>query len=305
MTIRCWGLGAVCGFLMAVVSLPTIAAIYGIEGDVVGELQFYVLKKNESLVEVARRFDIGLVELLAANPAIQRKKLKADVLLTITTSHVLPRQRQGIVLNLSELRLFYFISDTQVMTLPMSIGKEGWQTPVGVTQIVKKRVNPEWIPTDNIRRESPHLPAIVPAGPDNPLGLYALNLGWPGYAIHGTNRPYSVGKRASHGCIRLYPEDIETLFHAVDVGTPVTVLDTPYKIGWLKDQLFLEITPTQQQADALIQSRKPVPVNTEAIYTAIDQLVAGIKRPFQIEWLMVELAIKQRTGLPVVIGARK
>ncbi len=301
MVIRCLRLLAACYFLISCGEVWP--KTYAIEGDLIGEINYYTLKKNESLAAVARRFDIGLVELLAANPALQRNRPKADSVLTITTQHILPVPRHGIVLNLSELRLFYFINATQVMTVPMSIGKEGWQTPLGVTEIVRKRENPDWIPTDAIRRESPHLPSIVPAGPDNPLGLYALNLGWPNYAIHGTNRPYSVGKRASHGCIRLYPEDIEALFKAVEIGTAVTVIDSPYKLGWQGSQLFLEVTPTQQQSDALIQYRQLTPVDTRAIYEAIQQnVLQHINQRINIDWKAVDIAVMKRTGLPVLIG---
>lgn len=280
---------------------PLSAATYRINGDLVGQINYHVLQNNETLSEVARRFDIGLVELLAANPQLQLKNYySAGVVITLTNQHILPAERNGIVMNLSEMRLFYFPNATQVMTFPISIGKEGWQTPLGTTSITQKRANPEWVPTDSIRQESPHLPARVPAGPDNPLGMYALNLGWPSYAIHGTNRPYSVGKPTSHGCIRLYPEDIEALFNAVTEGTPVTVIDMAYKLGWQEQHLFLEVTPTQQQAEDLIQKRKLATVNSPQVYQAIKLIAQNMK----IDWQEVDKAVVQRTGVPVIISSK-
>jgi L,D-transpeptidase ErfK/SrfK len=275
---------------------PLLAATYTANDDVIGTIGHYTVRKKDNLFAIARHFDIGIVELLAANPGISQTSLKSGKELKITTMHVLPETREGIVLNLSELRLFYFVDNT-VMTFPVTIGREGWETPVGTTTLVKKRKDPVWIPPELIREEDPNLPEIIPAGPNNPLGAYALNLGWPSYAIHGTNRPYGLGKRASHGCIRLYPEDIEVLFNAVDVGTPVTVIDMPYKLGWQGNKLFLEVTPTQLQSDAIAQYRQPAPVSIADIYDAIRQ-IGGV----EINWQAVDETAAERSGLPVMIG---
>ena len=211
---------------------PLAAATYPMNGDVVGAVRSYTVKNHDSLAKIARHFDLGMVELLAANPGITTQNLRAGTILIVTNSHVLPRPHTGIVINLPELRLFYFLDSHYVMTFPIGIGREGWDTPLGVTRIAIKREKPTWTPPDSIRAENPKLPRIVPAGPNNPLGNYALDLALPAYAIHGTNRPASVGLRSSHGCIRLYPEDIATLFHVVKVGTKVTIIDTPVKLGW-------------------------------------------------------------------------
>lgn len=281
-------------------SQPLRAATYTADGDVIGAVGHYTVRKEDNLYEIARRYDIGIVELLAANPGVAPWTPEAGTELTITTMHVLPAPRQGVVLNLAELRLFYFAGDNTVLTFPIGIGREGWQTPTGAAIIAKKRKNPAWIPPASIREENPALPDIIPAGPDNPLGAYALNLDWPSYAIHGTNRPYGVGKRSSHGCIRLYPEDIEALFNAVEIGEQVTVIDTPYKLGWQGDTLFLEVTPTQLQSDAIAEYRKPSPVSIPEIYEAIRQVEGGV----EINWYAVEEAIARRSGIPVAIGER-
>ncbi|MGM0422984.1 MAG: L,D-transpeptidase, partial [Pseudomonadota bacterium] len=185
---------------------------------------------------------------------------------------------------------------------PIGIGKEGWKTPVGETRLVKKREDPVWVPPQSIRQEKPDLPRSVPAGPDNPLGSHALNMGWPGYVIHGTNQPYGIGRRSSHGCIRLYPKDIPVLFDLVDPGTPITVVDQAYKIGWYKNTLFLEVIPLQQQSDEILehgQIRTPAPAeNIEGDIAAI----AG--QNTDIDWRAVKKALQDRSGMPVPVGRR-
>ena len=275
------------------------AATYEVDDDILGEIRHYTIKKGDSFPAIAHQFDIGIVELLAANPNVNPKKPIAGETITITSSHILPSvQREGIVLNLSELRLFYFADDGSVMTFPVSIGKEGWETPTGVTYVARKRENPVWIPTASIREENPDLPAKVAAGPDNPLGAYAIDLEWPGYAIHGTNRPYSVGKRASHGCIRLYPKDIKALFGAVQLEDKVNIIDKPFKVGWKDNVLFLEVTPTQLQADAILYSRSSDPVNSADVRAAISVMDADV------DWEKVEDVIKSHTGIPTIVGRR-
>jgi len=277
------------------------AATYTIQSDIVGKVGYYTVKRNDTLYDIARRHGIGIVELLAANPGTDPWSPPVGSKLTLTRAHVLPTVRQGIVLNLSELRLFYFVDDTTVMTFPIGIGREGWETPTGETSIMKKREHPSWTPPDSIREEDPSLPSIIPAGPDNPLGDYAMSLGWAGYAIHGTNRPYGVGKRSSHGCIRMYPEDIATLFQMVDVGTAVTVIDTPYKLGWQGETLYLEVTPTQTQSDVIAEYRVPHPLDIPEIYDAI-HAIAG--KETDISWYTVDATVAHRNGIPTAIGKR-
>lgn len=279
---------------------PAHAAAYTPQGDLIGEVSHYTVRKEDNLYEIARRFDIGIVEILAANPGVDPWQPKPGTKLTLTTQHILPPVRTGIVLNLSELRMFYFRPDGSVMTFPIGIGREGWQTPTGVTSITRKRKDPVWIPPPSIREENPNLPDIIPAGPENPLGAYALNLGWPGYVIHGTNRPYGIGKRSSHGCIRLYPEDIETLFSAVKTGTPVTVIDTPYKVGWKGDTLYLEVTQTQEQADIIAAYGDPACHAMPEIYDAVREAAGAAA----VDWYAVEEVMVRQNGIPTAIGKR-
>ncbi len=285
---------------LLLLSQPLYASAYTPEGDIIGTISHYTVKKEDNLYEIARRFDIGIVELRAANPGIDPWTPKPGTELTITTMHILPATpHNGMVINLSELRLFYYADDGQVMSFPIGIGREGWQTPLGTTKVLRKRTRPIWTPPPSIREEDPDLPEVFLPGPDNPLGEYALDLGWKGVLIHGTNRPYGVGKRSSHGCIRLYPEDIERLFGMLTVGVPVMIIDAPYKLGWRGNTLFLEVTPTQQQADAIAEYRQPAPVSIPDIYDAIRQ-VAGLDAG--INWYAVDDAISKRSGIPVAIS---
>ena len=165
----------------------------------------------------------------------------------------------------------------------------------------KRRFNPAWVPPASIREEDPELPEMIPAGAENPLGQYALSLGWQNYVIHGTNRPHSVGKRSSHGCVRLYPEDIAQLFKAVEVGTQVTVIDTPYKLGWKGNQLFLEVTPTQAQTDFIVQNQHPMLQPLPEISDIIQKKAGENTR---INWEAVGEALVRQNGIPVVIGEK-
>jgi len=282
-------------------SQPLYATTYKTNGDIIGTDTYYIVKRNDRLPVIARNFDIGLVELLAANPEVTPEHLIAGKALVLPTMHILPEPQGGIVLNLSNLRLFYYRDDDTVMTLPVGIGHDGWETPTGTTSITVKRKDPTWIVPDSIRKENPKLPHMVLPGPDNPLGQYALNLNWSGYRIHGTNFPYSVGKRTSHGCIRLYPEDIEQLFHAVSIGTPVTVIDTPYTLGWQGNTLWLEVMPTQQQANVIAKYKRPKPVVMPGIDKAIQEMAGDHT---VINWDMVHQAVANFSGIPVAIGQK-
>lgn len=278
------------------------AATYTPNGDIIGEISHYKVKKNDDLRRIARQFDVGIVELLAANPGVMQRTLKAGMNLTIPTAYILPYVRNGIVLNLSAMRLFYFPDAHTVMTFPLGIGREGWETPIGSTVIALKRKNPVWIPPESIREEEPNLPEVVPAGPNNPLGQYALNLGMPGIRIHGTNSPYSIGKRTSHGCIRMYPEDIKTLFNAVAKGTSVVIIDSSYQLGWQGNTLFLQIMLTAEQADVLAKYMTPVPEDMPEVEDAILKETAD--HAISVDWQAVKEIIAEHKGIPLPVGRR-
>jgi len=283
-------------------SSPAFAVTYTVADGMVGEITHYTVKEEDTLYAIARRFDLGIVELMVANPGLDPWVPPEGTELSLPTSYILPKvKRQGIVINLPELRVFYFKDKNTVMTFPVGIGREGWQTPLGETEISLKRKNPYWIPPASIRELKPDLPKVVPAGPDNPLGRYAMNLGWQNYAIHGTNKPYGIGLRSSHGCLRMYPEDIEVLFNSVEKGTKVTVVDMPYKIGWLNNTLYLEVNPTQEQADAIFFGEEAKTVISSEIYNAIEKIAGADSH---VDWPTVEEAMVRRNGMPTAIAIK-
>lgn len=227
---------------------PVVALTFTIDknSDIVGEVQYVTAQKGDTLYTIGRAHDIGLLEMQEANPKIKSEKIKVGTTVLVPTQFILPPgERNGIVVNLAELRVYYFSPDQQtVVTHPLGVGRLGWRTPIGETTIVRKRAHPTWTPPDSIRAyeesKGVTLPDVVPAGPNNPLGEYAMNLGWQNYLMHGTNKPSSVGIRSSSGCMRMYPEDIKNLFNLVEVGTKVRVIYEPYKLGIKDGKLFLE-----------------------------------------------------------------
>lgn len=293
-------------FLVAVLTLAVPYARaneHYIDDDTIGSLSVYHTKYEDTLYELSRRFNVGIVELLAANPGVDVWQPKPGTRLIIPNAHILPaQQRKGIVINLSELRLYYFADERKVYTFPIGIGREGWKTPLGEMRVIRKKKDPTWVPPASIRKEDPDLPEIVPAGEDNPMGAYALYLNKGSYAIHGTNRPYGVGKRSSHGCIRMYPEDIEQLFHLVREGTKATIIDTPYAVGWRGEKLYLTVTPTQEQADIISEEYKAPPATTlPEVYEAVKKAAGGV----QVNWYAVEQAMAKQSGVPVLIAERQ
>ena len=215
--------------------------------------------------------------------------------------HLLPdAPRDGIVINLPEMRLYFFAEPgADPETFPIGIGREGWTTPTGTSRIVRKTEAPSWYPPESIRAERPELPAVVEPGEDNPLGSHALYLDWPAYLIHGTNRPWGIGRRISSGCIRLYPEDIIDLFARVPLNTPVTVVDQPVKLGWWDGRLYLEVHPTQAQADEFEESGSFAPQPIAGLAHQI-RAAAG-DRADAIDWDTVGRATTARDGVPTPI----
>jgi len=268
--------------------------------DLIGTPTHYVTREEDTLLDIALDYDLGYVEIRASNIGIDPWLPGAGHALVLSTQHVLPdAPRRGIVINLPELRLYYFPDKGEPRTFPIGIGGEGFETPVGRTQIARKRPHPTWYPTRSEREEDAKLPAVVAPGPDNPMGEFALYLGWQGYAIHGTNRPYSIGRRDSHGCIRLYPADIETLYKLVQPGTPVTVVNQPVKLGWSAGELYLEVHANQADAEALESSGTP----RSSIAADADELVlkAAGAQADRLNWYAVHLAESERSGVPTLI----
>jgi L,D-transpeptidase ErfK/SrfK len=270
------------------------------DGDVIGEMSTTVTGSDDSLPEIARHFDLGFVELVAANPGLRPWAPGAGHELVLPTAHILPKApRRGVVINLDEMRLYYYpASGGDPKTYPLGVGREGHVTPLGTSRIIGKAEQPTWYPPPSIRAEKPELPAVVPPGPDNPLGAYALYVGWPGIRIHGTNKPYGVGRRTSHGCIRLYPEDIEALYPQVPVGTPVTVVQQAVKVGWSGGDLYLEVHPSLAQADQLEDhggtDPEPVPDALSLVRAA-----AGPEDDVRLDQEVIRRAAEERRGYPV------
>ncbi|AWN74194.1 TPA: L,D-transpeptidase family protein [Legionella anisa] len=248
-------------FFCAFISNATTLVIPA-TGDVVGEVQYVQSELNETIDEIGKRFDVGYYEILRANPQINaRHSSTISSGLIIPTQYILPNvPRKGIVINLAEYRLYYFPeNENVVITFPVGIGREGWNTPLGVTKIVAKEANPKWRPTENLRAEAEKngdfLPDEFPSGPYNPLGRHALRLGWPTFLIHGTNRVNGIGTRVSAGCIRMFPDDIEFLFRMVPTGTPVRVINEPVKIGKHEGAWVVQIHPLlSEQSGITLQS---------------------------------------------------
>ena len=289
-------------FLSVILFSPlTTALTFPIKNhsDIIGLVQTAEVQPGETLFDIARRFDLGLTDLIEANPQVNPNKLKAGSILTIPTEFILPPgPREGVVLNLAELRLYFYPPNSQlVVTHPVGIGRLGWKTPVGETKVLRKKEKPTWRPPKSIRnsyaRKGKKLPLSVPPGPNNTLGEYAMYLGWPRYLIHGTNQPNSVGKRSSSGCVRMYPEDIQSLFHSVARGTLVRIIHEPFKVGKKNGQLYLE-------------AHEPF---TEKYYGAQDELglLQGAVNDangffgMPINWHNAETHIKKTIGYPVPI----
>ncbi|MBF7053218.1 L,D-transpeptidase family protein [Halomonas sp. KAO] len=238
------------------------------EGSVIGESYTVIVEEGDTLIDIAREHNVGYEEIRMANPDVSIWAPYVDTEVTIPARRVLPdAKRQGIVINLSELRLYYYSKPDVVETYPISVGREEFSTPVGVTKTTIKVEDPAWSPPASMRREAAArgepAPSIVPAGPDNPLGRHAILLGIPSYLIHGTNKPEGVGMRVSRGCIRMFPEDIESLFERVPSGTRVNIIDQPFKTGWTEDGELLA-----QSYPALEENRE----GFEPLMFAIDRL---------------------------------
>lgn len=270
--------------------------------DIVGETAVYRARYEDTVPRLARQFGLGFVEMMAANPGIDPWLPGEGREVLVPTAHILPDgPRKGIVINLSDLRLYYFRRDGSVVTYPVGIGRDYWETPEIRSRIVLKRKDPTWRPPASIRREEPDLPAQIGPGPENPLGAYAMNLGHGAYVIHGTNKPMGVGRRVSHGCIRLYPEDIEALFAEVRRGTPVRIIHQEIKIGWSGGVLYIEAHPSQEEADQIEEGRTPVyGVDIPAVMDRLAKLPDSDSIDF--DWAAIEQALRERRGVPVPIA---
>lgn len=272
--------------------------------DIVGRMAVHEVRHEETIPRLAQRYGLGFVELMAANPGVDPWLPGEGRKVMLPSAHILPdAPREGIVINLAELRLYHFRRDGSVATYPVGIGRDYWETPQISTAITLKRKNPVWTPPASIRAEKPYLPAQIGPGPDNPLGDFAMNLGFDSYVIHGTNKPLGVGRRVSHGCIRLYPEHIAILFDEVSPGTPVRIISQEIKFGWSDGALFLEAHASQEHADAIETgaiANYPMDVSSIAALLATVPGAADA----DLDWPLIEMTVRERRGVPIQISRR-
>jgi len=265
-----------------------------------GTTRWVKVNDEDTLLDIARDFDLGYNQIVAANPALDPWVPAKGGLALAPLAFVLPKERlgSGIVVNLAEMRLYYFFSNgghDYFVTAPIGIGKEGFLTQLGRYQVKSKTANPTWVVPESIRKEDPSLPAQVPPGPDNPLGDYAFRLSEMRYAIHGTNKPWGVGRRVSHGCIRMYPEDVGQLYPMAPVGTTVLVIYEPIKIGWGEGKLWVQIFEDfDNRFDNAV-----LKVMEELYYyeTAIG--------PLEVDFSALVKALNEKTGVPMAVAHPK
>lgn len=323
-------------FLLPAWPLSSLAEVYDLPPpgtDVIGALTTVTARADDTLLDIARRHGLGYEDIVRANPEVDTWLPGEGTAVVLPTRYILPPgPRSGVVLNLAEYRMYYYPQPEAgqpavVMTYPISIGRMDWETPLGRTSVVSKVRKPAWYPPDSIRAEhlaaGDPLPRIVPPGPKNPLGDYAMRLGLPGYLIHGTNRPAGVGMRVTHGCIRMFPEDIDFLFDRIALNTPVRIINEPVKIGWSGDQLLVEVhrtletaTPVPPEPDGeampeegalseTVPEEVIVPPARSAM-TAMTQMfvVATSERAGMLDWDMAEDLLDRADGIPAVAGRK-
>lgn len=274
--------------------------------DVIGAVTTVQTTYEDTLLDIARRKSIGQEQMERANPNVDRWLPGEGTQVVVPSHYILPRApREGLVLNLPEMRMYYFPprkpgQPAQVQTYPIGIGRMDWATPLGTTKITGKVKDPTWTPPESIRREhaakGDPLPRVVPAGPDNPLGRYAMRLSIPGYLIHSTNKPLGVGMRVSHGCIRMLPDDIERLFPQLPVGTPVNIVNQPVKAGWHGGKLYIEVHPPLEEYP---NDRGSM---VEEMMLALDDAMARRSAATALNNAAIDEELTRQTGLPTVIS---
>ena len=299
---RAW---AVC---LLLAGAPATAATFILppEGvDLVGVPSWMHTRHEDTLLDVARDYSVGYHELQRANPGVDTWIPGDGTRVLLPTRYVLPPgPREGIIINLPEYRLYYFPKPkqgepAQVLTYPISIGKMDWDTPIGTHRIVGKQKDPSWYPPESIRKAHAErgsiLPRVVPPGPENPLGNYAMRLNLTSYLIHGTNNPDGVGMRVTSGCIRMFPEHIEFLFPMVDVGTPVRIMSEPIKVGWAADTLFAEVhPPLEEESESQLRMR----------FTSLLR-AAAYERGVEIDWARADVIFAAASGVPTQVPLRE
>lgn len=270
--------------------------------DIVGQVQVIKAKYEDTFADLGKTYDLGYQEMIAANPGVDAWLPGTGAEIIIPTRFILPPgPREGIVINIAEYRLYYFPKGQNVVyTYPLGIGREGWGSPVAHTSIVAKTKDPAWYPPASIRAEhaadGDPLPTVIPPGPDNPLGPYKMSLGVPGYLIHGSNKKFGIGTRTSHGCFRMYNNDVTALFPMVPVGTSVRIINEPYKFGRSEGKIYLEAhTPIDDHGNPSVVDKHTAVIN--ALLKRED-----IANQMQLDWNVVRDVVAAEDGLPVAIA---
>ena len=306
-------------FLCTTLSFSAVYELPPLENNIIGSIKTIKAEHEDTLLDIARRHGLGYEDIVKANPGLDIWIPGKDSDVLLPTKYILPNvRREGLVLNLAEYRMYYFPVPKKnekpiVITYPISIGRMDWDTPLGETRITAKAKNPSWYPPESIRAEHEEegdpLPRIVPPGPDNPLGEYAMRLDIPGYLIHGTNRPAGVGMRVTHGCIRMYPEDIFFLYNELKIGTPVRIINEPIKLGWDERKLFLEVhnsldSKREVNKSFLYENDNPPKKHNLTILTEKIIAVTEESNRNAIDWQMAEATFVDLSGIPVIIGGK-
>ncbi|WP_152478692.1 L,D-transpeptidase family protein [Halomonas sp. THAF12] len=273
------------------------------EGDLVGEVYTIEAEKEDTLIDIGHEHGIGYRAMVRANPDVSVWYPGEGTEVTIPGQFILPDvPRNDIVINVAEMRLYYYppAEDGEpriVQTYPLGVGRQDWETPLGNTTITQMVRNPAWYPPASIRREHAEagdpLPSVVPAGPDNPLGTRKMRLGIPGYLIHGTNKPEGVGMRVSHGCVRMLPEDVETLFDQVSVGTQVRIINESFKLGWSDGTLYVQAYPYLDEKQGTTIQRV-----TEAL-DEVDASTEGLD--YAVDYSRLREVVEVPGGMPVAL----
>jgi L,D-transpeptidase ErfK/SrfK len=276
--------------------------------DVVGVVQVVTAGRDDTLTDIARRFNVGYEEIVRANPKVDPWLPGEGREIVIPSQFILPdAPRTGLVINIAAMRIFYYPPVRRgerplVLTHPIGIGKVGWRTPEGVTKIVRRQQDPTWRVPVSVRKEhhenGEDLDPVIGPGPDNPLGKYAFYLQWPSYLIHGTNKPAGVGLRSSHGCIRLYPEDIEQFFAVVPVGTQVRVVNQPFVFGWRDGQLYMQPFDVLED-DTRGWAKAPRRLLSKSLAATLQQQLKAHRT--QVDWTLVSALARAPRGVPVPI----
>lgn len=280
------------------------------EQALIGETQVVFARFENTFSSIGREYNLGYEEMRRANPGVDQWLPGEGTPIYLPTATILPdAPREGIVINVPAMRIFYYTTEksptdpagtvTKVTSHPIGIGAEGWATPFGEAKVTQKARDPVWYVPASVRKEHAErgdpLPRIVQPGPDNPLGAFAMALSIPGYLIHGTNKPAGVGMRSSHGCIRLYPEDIAELFERVARGTSVRLVNQPVLAAWRDGELYLEVHPplAEEQHDLLAEADK-------ALFDALERAGAAAANA-SLDRSAIERIVTEQRGMPLPV----